>query len=138
MSISYSFAPWMLAAETAERPSRSSRTSSVTSRSSSSATPPSLPGGASTPTLIAGVRSVTCSTFGSSASSGKLGMRSTSDRISASVFWTSFTDSCSSKTQKPDPSWATLVTFFTPATLRQASSIFWQMPSSTSSGVAPG
>ena len=129
----------MLAAETAGSESRSSRTASATSRSASSDTSPATAGsGASTPTLMAGVRSVICSTFGSSASTGKLGIRSTSERISASDFCTFLTLSRSSNTQKPTPSWATLVTFLIPSTLRQASSIFWQMPSSTSSGVAPG
>ena len=67
-----------------------------------------------------------------------LGIRSTSERISPSTFWTSLTLSLSSKTQNPNPSCATLVSFLMPVTLRQASSTFWQMPSSTSSGVAPG
>jgi hypothetical protein len=88
--------------------------------------------------LIAAVRSVTCSIFGSSASSGMLGIRSTSERISPRVFCTSLTLSWSSNTQNPIPSWATLVIFLMPATLRQASSTFWQIPSSTSAGVAPG
>jgi multidrug efflux pump subunit AcrB len=42
------------------------------------------------------------------------------------------------KIQKPTPSCATLVSFLIPETLRHASSTFWQIPSSTSSGVAPG
>ena len=137
--ISYSLAPPMFAAETLGRASRSSRTRSATSRSCSSArSSPESARGAITPTLIAGVRSVTCSTFGSSASSGKLGIRSTSERISPTTRWTSLTLSRISKMQYPSPSRATLVIFLMPETLRQASSTFWQIPSSTSAGVAPG
>jgi len=90
----------MLTADTLGSARRSSRILSVTSRSSSSdRSPPSDVGGATTPTLIAGERSVTCSTFGSSASSGKLGMRSTSDRISPTTRCGSATVSVISKTQ---------------------------------------
>ena len=67
-----------------------------------------------------------------------LGIRSTSERISPTTRCGSLTPSVISKTQNPIPSRAMLVIFLMPTTLRQASSTFWQMPSSTSSGVAPG
>ena len=98
--ISYSLPPAILTAETVGRASRSSRTFSTTSRiSSSERSPLSVSGGASTPTLIAGVRSVTCSTFASSASSGNVGIRSTSERISLTTRCGSGTLSFISKRQ---------------------------------------
>ncbi len=43
-----------------------------------------------------------------------------------------------SATTVPIPSVEVELTFFRPSTARIASSIFWQIPSSTSSGLAPG
>ena len=93
--------------------------------------------GPTMPTVIAGCRSVICLTSGSSASNGKLGMRSTSERTSPRIFC-AFDPASNSSTTYPKPSLATEVCFLMPSTERTASSIFWQMPSSASSGLAPG
>ena len=90
-----------------------------------------------TPTLIAVSHRVTCFTSGSSARTGKLEMRSISERTSLNTLSAS-APVTSSSVMAPTPSLATAVRFLIPSTARTASSIFWQMPSSISSGVAPG
>ncbi len=122
-SIWKSGAPNSVTCDTVLSCSSSSRTCSATARSCSRSTSPSW-SGAITATRMAASRIVISWTFGSSASSGKLGMRSTSERTSVTIFCTSLTSAWSSSTTDPAPSAATEVIFLMPSIDRTPSSIF--------------
>ena len=80
-----------------------------------------------------------CSTVAFSLRSGKnTEIRSTAERTSESTRCTSLTLGSSWIRVKPLPSRQILVSFLIPARDCTDSSIFWQIPLSTSSGVAPG
>ena len=90
-----------------------------------------------TATVIAGYLLIISVITGSSASSGKVSIRSTSVFISSSVLCISASLSSSTVTE-PLPSWAVEIVRDIPSIPLILSSIFMQTPSSTSSGLAPG
>ena len=145
-SIWNAFDPCTVACETSGRAVSSSRISSARFRSRSSAATASYsdcPAGSSGPRIASRTavsRKVSWRTVIPSActAAGNVAMRSTAAWISSTTSLTSGSDGSISITTLPAPSWAMPVTSLMPSSELIASSTFWTIADSVSSGSAPG